>query len=84
VLFPTDIPGYNASTQSTITSILRVRVMDTPAQVPGPPSRHREFEDPHYHDDPDFETASDDKEPVKRKTKPPARQLPPPRRRFED
>jgi hypothetical protein len=77
--------GYNAGTQVEPHRFIRICVMDTPAQVPGPPSRHKEFEDPHYHDDPDFDAAaSEERVPDKPKARKPARQLPPPRRRFEE
>jgi hypothetical protein len=59
--------------------------MDTPAESPkGQPPRQLEFEDPHFHDDVDFEPASEDKDQGRTRAKKPARKLPPPRRRFED
>ena len=59
--------------------------MDTPTEGPkGQPPRHLEFEDPHFHDDVDFEPASEGKEQDRTRPRKPARKLPPPRRRFED
>lgn len=60
--------------------------MDTPIDSPKgqAPLRHKEFEDPHYHDDTDFEASAEDKEAGHLKPKKPVRKLPPPRRRFED
>ncbi len=50
------------------------------------PRRHKEFEDPHYHDADDVEAPDDaasEKKPNPRRK--PARRIPPPvRRRFED
>lgn len=59
--------------------------MDNPADSSKKqPPRHREFEDPHYHDDIDFEVGPEDAETPRAKPKKPVRKLPPPPRRFEE
>jgi hypothetical protein len=52
-----------------------------------PQRRHQEYEDPHFHDDEDYELRGDEhttgksRPPSRRK---PSRRPPPPRRRYED
>jgi hypothetical protein len=58
--------------------------MDYPTHNPAdaPPRRHKEYQDPHYHDADEVESP-DDSTPAKKSK--PARRIPPPvRRRYED
>jgi hypothetical protein len=59
--------------------------MDKPADSSkGPPPRFRAFDDPHYHDDSDFDAGGAERDvDYARPKKPVVRDLPPPRR-YED
>lgn len=61
--------------------------MDHPGENPNPPQKrpHAEYEDPHFHDDQDFEAPAEDGKPLSERpqhAKNPSRRILPPKRRF--
>lgn len=68
-------------------TLIREWTMENPTENPGDRQRwKKEYEDPHFHDDADFEQPSDSQvdKPRQPPSRKPSRRMPPPRRRFDE